>query len=62
MRSHKHSRAKNNTPVTNPKGRGHQLLALGATVAIITGGVLTYEGIHNSEAEKKHGNIKNKKI
>ena len=52
MRSHKHSRAKNNTPVTNPKGRGQQLLALGATVAIIAGGVLTYEGIHNSEAAK----------
>ncbi|MEX6430952.1 MAG: class F sortase [Ferrimicrobium sp.] len=49
MRSHKHSRGK------GPHikiGRGYQLLALGATVAIITGAVLTYEGIHNSEAAK----------
>lgn len=37
--------------VTRPHaGRGRQVLALGAGLAIIVGGILTYEGVHNSPA------------
>lgn len=49
MRSHKHQR-------TTRQGRGltTRVLALGATLAIIVGGVLTYEGIHNSPKAQIH--------
>ncbi|WP_298442946.1 class F sortase [Ferrimicrobium sp.] len=49
MRSHRHQR-------TTHQGRGltTRVLALGAPLAIIVGGVLTYEGIHNSPKAEIH--------